>query len=148
MAGEDAVPQVVLDAFALMALLEGEHGASAVQDLLRAAADGRIRLHMCVVNLGEVIYTFRDRYGDEPAAQMLQAVDALPLALVEADMELTERAADLRTSARRRRKAFAYADCFAAALAQQFDATLVTGDREFEAVEDLVRIEWLDTTGR
>jgi predicted nucleic acid-binding protein len=138
----------VLDAFALMALLEGEKGAAAVRNLLHAAADGRIGVHMCVVNLGEVIYNFRDRYGDEQSVQMLRAVGALPIRLVQVGMELTEQAADLKTQARRRRKPFSYADCFAAALAQQLDATLVTGDREFEAVEDLVKIEWLDATGR
>jgi predicted nucleic acid-binding protein len=75
-------------------------------------------------------------------------VHVLPIRLVEADMELTGQAADLKTSARRRRRAFSYADCFAAALAQQLDATLVTGDPEFEQVQDVVRIEWLEATGR
>jgi len=126
-----------------MAFLEGEEGASVVRDLLNAAAGGQVRLYVCVVNLGEVIYTFRDRYGDEPASRMLHAVQGLPLGFVGVDLGLTERAAGMKTQARRRRKPLSYADCFAAALAQQLDATLVTGDREFEAVEDVVRIEWL-----
>ncbi|MGB9890127.1 MAG: PIN domain-containing protein [Anaerolineae bacterium] len=36
-----------------------------------------------------------------------------------------------------------YADAFAAALARKHDATLVTGDPEFQKVEGLIRIEWL-----
>jgi predicted nucleic acid-binding protein len=39
----------------------------------------------------------------------------------------------------------AYADCFAAALAQQHDAILLTGDPEFNKIkaESNVRIEWM-----
>jgi ribonuclease VapC len=37
----------------------------------------------------------------------------------------------------------AYADCFAAALAKQKNAELITGDPEFKAVEGEVKIGWL-----
>jgi ribonuclease VapC len=36
-----------------------------------------------------------------------------------------------------------YADCFAAALAQQLDAAVVTGDPDFRQLEGRVAIEWL-----
>jgi ribonuclease VapC len=36
-----------------------------------------------------------------------------------------------------------YADAFAIALAQEFGATLLTGDPEFKAVSHLITIEWL-----
>ena len=38
-----------------------------------------------------------------------------------------------------------YADCFAASLAQELDATLVTGDPEFAGLEKegLIRVLWL-----
>jgi hypothetical protein len=35
------------------------------------------------------------------------------------------------------------ADCFAAALAQQKQAAVYTGDPEFKAVEDEVKVVWL-----
>jgi ribonuclease VapC len=37
-----------------------------------------------------------------------------------------------------------YLDCFVVALAQQLNATVLTGDPDFRRVEDLVRIEWLE----
>jgi len=40
-----------------------------------------------------------------------------------------------------------YADCFAVALAMAARATLVTGDPDFGAVEDLVTIDWLGSRG-
>jgi predicted nucleic acid-binding protein len=36
-----------------------------------------------------------------------------------------------------------YADAFSAALAQSENATMVTGDPEFNSVTELVQIEWL-----
>ena len=37
----------------------------------------------------------------------------------------------------------AYADCFAVATAAAEDASLLTGDPEFKAVESFIEIEWL-----
>jgi len=39
--------------------------------------------------------------------------------------------------------ALAYADAFALALAQERQATLLTGDPEFQTVQHLAAIEWL-----
>ncbi len=39
------------------------------------------------------------------------------------------------------------ADAFAAALARRHNATLMTGDPEFQKVEGLIRVEWLAGRG-
>jgi ribonuclease VapC len=39
----------------------------------------------------------------------------------------------------------AHADAFAAALAANSGSTLVTGDREFKTLEDIVRVHWLQS---
>jgi predicted nucleic acid-binding protein len=36
-----------------------------------------------------------------------------------------------------------YADCYVAALAKTRKADLVTGDAEFKAVEDQIKIQWV-----
>lgn len=36
-----------------------------------------------------------------------------------------------------------YADCFAAATALKYDATILTGDPEFKKIGSLVQVEWL-----
>ena len=38
----------------------------------------------------------------------------------------------------------AYADAFAIAAAQELGGSVLTGDPEFETVEILIKIEWLD----
>ena len=55
------------------------------------------------------------------------------------DLELVRQAALFKAT-----KKMSYADCFAAALAKIRNAELVTGDREFKAVEnDLKKIRWI-----
>jgi ribonuclease VapC len=39
--------------------------------------------------------------------------------------------------------AISYADCFAVATALQENATIVTGDPEFQSVEAIAKVEWL-----
>lgn len=55
------------------------------------------------------------------------------------DLELVRQAALFKVT-----KKMSYADCFAAALARTDNAELVTGNRDFKAVEnDLKKIRWL-----
>jgi len=128
----------VLDSFALMALFQGESGADRVEKILEQRDAGEVGVFMSIVNLGEVIYTMQIRYGLKAAQESLSAVDQSPIDVVLADRPLTLAAARLKAST-----GLGYADCFAAALAQQLDATIVTGDPDFQRVEDLIAIEWL-----
>ena len=54
-----------------------------------------------------------------------------------ADWQLTREAAGFKAKHK-----MSYADCFAAALAKQKKAHLVTGDREFKQVEQDIQIIW------
>jgi predicted nucleic acid-binding protein len=62
----------------------------------------------------------------------------LPIEFHPATRELADRAADLKS-----RISFSLADAFAAALAKEKKADLVTGDPEFKAAEKEIRIQWL-----
>ena len=143
MAAETRVEAYVLDAYALFAYLAGEASAPHVRVLLDAAAVGKAHVLMCVVNLGEVFYRYIREHGQAAAERALSLTDSLPVEFVGVDRLLALAAAQLKGCHR-----MSYADCFAAALAQEVDATLVTGDPEFRQVQDVVRIEWLEATGR
>ncbi len=92
---------------------------------------------MTVVNLGEVVYrTIREK-GIEAAERVLGKVREFTIEFIDVDRSLALRAARLKGFYK-----IAYADCMAAALAQALDAPLVTGDRDFEMIENL-NIEWL-----
>ncbi len=128
-----------MDSFPILALLQEETGAGEVARLLREATEGRAVLHMCVINVGEVIYRAHRLGGGRHAEQALQAVHAQPIHLHEATTALTMEAAALKA-----RLAMSYADCFAVALAKRLDAAVVTGDPEFRQVEPEVPIVWLE----
>ena len=130
----------VLDSYALLAYLKDEPCSERVEELFGAAREGRCHLYLCVVNLGEVMYiTERDK-GQSKAQDALSMINDLPIEITDVDRQLTLAAAHLKAD-----YPIAYADCFAAALAQLKNAALVTGDPEFSKLkpDSHVRLEWL-----
>ncbi|OGO21909.1 MAG: hypothetical protein A2Z28_07530 [Chloroflexi bacterium RBG_16_51_9] len=136
--------EYVLDSYALLAYLEAEPGSDRIRELLEAAKGRNCYLHMCVVNMGEVIYIIERERGLPKAQETLARIDELPIEIVNVDRPLTLASAHLKADC-----PIAYADCFAAALSQLKDATLVTGDPEFNKIKPdcNVRIEWLTNHG-
>ncbi len=130
----------VLDSWALIAFFEGEPAADDVEKLLQQATEGRQELLMSVVNWGEVYYNTMRAVSQEAAEQTVQEIAALPIDIIGVgdDLALAKQAAIFKATHK-----LSYADCFAAALAKERNAELVTGDREFKAVEKEVQIGWL-----
>jgi ribonuclease VapC len=128
----------VLDSFAVLALLGGEPGSQEVANLLRKAQEEEIRALMTWVNAGEVAYIVERRWGVERLYAALTAMDATALEIVSVERELALMAAHIKAE-----HSIAYADAFAAALAQRCAATLVTGDPEFKLLEGVLDIHWL-----
>ncbi|MGA2264588.1 MAG: PIN domain-containing protein, partial [Acidobacteriota bacterium] len=73
--------------------------------------------------------------GEPAAAAKLQEIAQLPIQVVDVDMELARLAASLKAQHN-----LPYADCFAAALAQNRKATLVTSDKDFQRVGPTLKI--------
>jgi predicted nucleic acid-binding protein len=132
-----AAPKV-LDSYALLAFLEDEPGADQVHDLLVQAEKSDEKLLMSVVNLGEVWYSIARGYSEDTAEAKLREILEMAIEVVDADWNLTRQAAAFKVKGK-----IAYADCFAAALASQRKAQLVTGDPEFRLLEDRVEILWI-----
>lgn len=131
----------VLDSYALIAFFEGEEGQKPVSKLLEQAENGGCELFLNVVNLGEITYIVERERGLSQAQMTLARIDELPVTIVEIGRRLALAAAHLKA-----RYPIAYADCFAAALAQEKDAALVTGDPEFKEVcqGDSIPVIWID----
>lgn len=130
----------VLDSFALIAYFEGEKGQEIVKGLFEQAIKGGCELFLSVVNMGEIAYIVERERGLPRAQETLARIDELPISISEVDRGLALSAAHLKA-----RYPMAYADCFAAALAQSKDAALVTGDPEFRSagVDAVVPVVWL-----
>jgi predicted nucleic acid-binding protein len=117
--------RVVLDASAVMTFFENRPGAAKVEALLQQAVAGKLHLFMSVVNWGEVYYSTGRAHAQ------------LPIEIVEAGLDLTRTAAELRAD-----HTLPYTDCFAAALAAQRKASLATSDQDFATVEKKIDILW------
>ena len=128
----------VLDSWALLCYLEQEAGFEKIIDLFEKAVDSSTPLLMCIVNWGEVYYQVARKFGEQRADEVAQLIQTLPIALVDADKELTREAARIKAT-----KRMAYADCFTAALARLKKAELYTGDHEFREVEKDIKVAWL-----
>jgi len=128
----------ILDAFAIMTFLQDEPGAQIVEDLILGTQAGKIQLAVCVVNLGEVYYSISRSMSSEDAESYVQQIQSMPIEIVNADWVLTRQAALYKTKGN-----ISYADCFAAALAKLRNAEVVTGDKEFKALEDEIKVIWL-----
>ncbi len=132
-----AIPKV-LDSYAIIAFLEDEPGADQVYDLLVEAEKSGEKLLMTVINLGEVWHSIARVYSEETAEQKVKEIREMAIEVVDADWNLTRRAASFKA-----RGKIAYADCFAAALASERKAQLVTGDQEFRLLQDMVKVLWI-----
>jgi len=130
----------VLDSWALIAFLEDEPAAEAMEKLLAQAAAEKHKLLLSVVNWGEIYYNTMREVSREAAEQQARAIATLPIDIVGVgdDLALARQAAIFKATHK-----MAYADCFAAALAKIKNCELLTGDPEFKEVEKEIKINWL-----
>lgn len=128
----------VLDSYALIAYAEGEKGVDAVADILKESLSEKAEIFLCVINWGEMYYIALREGGKERAEFYKNTFARYPITIIEANKELTLHAAQYKAFHK-----MSYADAFAAALAKNRKAVLVTGDKEFKSVESEIKISWL-----
>jgi predicted nucleic acid-binding protein len=128
----------VLDASALLVLLDDRPSARRVKHLIEEATRLKTTLLASVVNLGEVFYLSWQRYGEQSARDTLDDLSLLPLTILPVDSAQALKAAELRALHH-----VPYVDCLAAALSSIHQATLVTSDHDFERLGRHFPILWL-----
>jgi len=128
----------VFDASALFAFLRDKPGASKVEYLLTEARHGRAKVLMSAVNYGEVYGKILRDSGPEKALTTVHAVSPLPIEVLDATTPRAFRAADVKAKYK-----LYYVDSFAAALAIEHKATLVTSDSDFRKLGHAFPVVWL-----
>ena len=123
------MPIFVLDSYAMLAFFRNENGAEKVEQLLQDAAMKKNELYMTWINAGEVFYMTYRKENATKADIAWKALQEFPIHITQADMEFTFAASNLKA-----RYSISYADAFAAALTINKKATLITGDKEFDAL--------------
>jgi predicted nucleic acid-binding protein len=120
----------VLDANALTSFFEARRGAAEkVWHLLSEAVRQDAPLLMSAVNWGEVFYVAWRRQGEAKALEAEARLQEMPIAIIGVDRERASRAGALKE-----KHSLGYADAFAAELAIERGAWLVTADPEFAKV--------------
>jgi predicted nucleic acid-binding protein len=120
----------VLDANALIRFFEDRRGtAQKVRQLLGEAARQDVPLMMSAVNWGEVFYIAWRRHGEAKAWEAEARLQEMPVVVIGVDRERASRAGALK-----QKHNLGYADAFAAELAIERGAWLVTADPEFSKV--------------
>jgi predicted nucleic acid-binding protein len=129
---------LVLDSFALLAYLRDENGAESMQALFEKASRKDAPLLMTEVNYAEVKYIVLRKEGKDAWKTVETSLGSLPVEFLPTTRALADTAANFKANHR-----ISSADAFAAALAKEKKAELVTGDPEFKALEKEIKINWL-----
>ena len=128
----------VLDSWAILEWMSGRQPATDfVARLLAEGEEGHARLLMSAINVGEVYYFLWKHHSAELAETWRESSATLPATIEVPGGEDIWNAASLKA-----RFPMAYADGFAAALAQKYNCPLVTGDPEFGRVNRL-DLDWI-----
>lgn len=128
----------VLDSYALLAYLQDEPAGTRIEKLLDNAKKEKCRLFLSLINLGEILYIVERRGGIAKAQDALALIRQLPVEIPLVDEQTVFTAAHIKAN-----HAISYADAFVVATALQESAVVVTADPEFQSVEAIVQVEWL-----
>lgn len=128
----------VLDASALWIFLQRKPAAPKIASLLAEALRDRAQAIMSTVNLGEVYGLVLREQGHDRAQAAVGIIYQLPVQLADATAQRCIHAAELKA-----KNSLHYADAFAAALAVERKATLVTSDSDFRRLGHGFPILWL-----
>lgn len=128
----------VLDTFALMAYLRRERNFQTVRTIILETLQGKNKAFMSVINLGELYYMQARKSGVISAEQSLKFVKRAGIIIEPVTTERVMNAAKIKSTV-----SLSYADAFAASLALEFNATLVTGDSKYKPLEPNLKVLWL-----
>jgi predicted nucleic acid-binding protein len=132
-------PAYILDTFAVIAYLNDEEGADKVEKILNKAEEGKVKLFMHAINLGELFYNIFKKEGETKAISVYGIVKQYPVEFVE---DLSEPFL-LSTARLKGTYPISYADAFAVITAIEKGGILVTGDPELKILETDNRVEIL-----
>ena len=128
----------VLDASAVLDLLENGPGAERVEQILAGADNNENAVSMSVLNWGEVFYNVWLHHGEQAARSAIAELSRLTIEIVPVEEDQALKAGEIKALHK-----LSFVDCVAGSLAELRSATLVTADRDFQKLGRRVRVLWL-----
>jgi len=129
------VPRYILDTSALLTYFEDEEGADRIEELLEQAQHHQVFLLVSFISFMEIFYITLREQSEETAHERLTLLQQLPLIRIESDPATGLVAGHLKA-----KYPLSLADCWIAALAEQYEALLVHKDPEFEALAERLNL--------
>lgn len=130
----------VLETQALVTYFEDGEGADVVQTLLEKAASKDASLILSDVSYADLKQVIIGNHGELGWNRVATSLDSMPIELVPTTKSVAERAANLAAQYH-----LTLATAFAAALAKEKRAELVTGNRDLARLTSEIKIRWIDT---
>jgi ribonuclease VapC len=122
--------RIVFDSYALISYFRKEPGYTTIKEILLKIASNELDAYICSINVGEIYYMICRKVNPAAAEAALQVLKQLPIHIIDAGLALCLQAAAIKA-----KHSLSYADAFAAAITIDKRATLITGDKEFEALK-------------
>jgi len=86
----------LFDSHALLALFQKEEGAEIVADVLNKLRAQRLHGLICVINLGEILYLTKRRFGDEKKIEVIGRIHQLGFKILPVPDSLVYQAAEIK----------------------------------------------------
>jgi len=135
--------KIVLDAWALLALIfKEEPAAKKVRDLLMQSSS-KLTIYISWINLGEVYYNIARKKGLKAANEIIKDIEKLTIR-----SQMPSKSDILSAAKIKSEHKLSYADAFAVSLAQKIDGVIYTGDPEIVLLKDVVKVEKLSRHDR
>jgi predicted nucleic acid-binding protein len=134
----NAKKKSLLDSYAVLTWIQDEPGAQLVEDLFYQAQENKEQVLINIINLGEIYYRCARVKDLSFARDILEKMKLLPLRIYPCPNDLVLEASEIKAE-----YPIAFADAFVVATARRENACIVTGDPEFEKVQHLIEIRWL-----
>jgi len=128
----------VLDASAVLDLLENGPGAERIEKILAAAERQDNAVAMSVMNWGEVFYNVWQHHGEEAARRAIADLSRLPLEIIPVEQDQALKAGEIKALHK-----LSFVDCIAGALAELRNSILVTADRDFQKLGRRIQVLWI-----
>jgi ribonuclease VapC len=132
------MPKFLFDSHALLAFFQNEKGAQTVLEYLKQTRENNVEPLICVINLGEILYMTKRRFGDAKKIEILGRIHQLSFNILPVPNDLVFKASEIKAD-----YPISYADSFAVVCAIEQSAEIVTGDPDFKKVESLVEVLWI-----
>ncbi len=129
----------VLDASAVLRLLDREAGMDRVREIHNRHLSGEVEAFISSMHFGEIIGVFYRRHGLNSSAFEIAELRALQLTVGSVTAERAERGARIKAE-----HSIPYVDSLAVELASDMpNSVLITADFDMKPAERLVKIEFL-----